>query len=267
MESDGAVVRGRLLSYRLPPEDGFCRKAVAALLGLHPRSVKRLDVVGSELRAGRCAENQRVLRYSVRAVVADIVTNRRFVDVGAAIELGFPISMVPSALLATSSGSGGTACRRRERLIPLPANEAQVLNRAYLAWRSVHQTADPRVDSTPAPIPSPLPVVIDRQLLIGLAALTDATLSKVNLARWADRTGHSTGHIACQVAAVARALRHQLGTPLGQSLCAALLGNSYPIPTSSPDAVIDHAGKKPKFPDEEITLSVLTPSFGARKND
>lgn len=230
VDTGGAAINGIWRAFRALPGDGWSRKELAALLGLHHRSVKRLDLTGSVLREGRHEKNRRVVRYPAAAIVDFLTQTKRAIDVCAALDFGFPFSMVRSEQLCVSIRPPTRLGRGYAFLAPLTAAQAQDLCRAYLAWRAVEDPTPPSKPHTPAL----LELGLNHTAMIGFAALTEAVLPKSRCTAWAAALGRSPAQVRIFVADAAQILRAKLDTALGQQLLAALLQAPSPPKEQTP---------------------------------
>ena len=218
VDADGIVLRGRRLSFREAPPDGFSRKQIARLLGVNQFSVKRWEARYPELAEGRRAANPRVLRYEAIAIVnlADRLGKR--VDTGAAIELGFPLAIIPSENI------GFCEPRGRAGSLPVSSSLMAELLQAYEAWHA-HLNVSGQTAALDGFVARPKlhPIQIDVEDLVGFVALGSSNISKTSAGRIAAASQFPAKHVEFKAAQAAAAVRDAARTPEGQGLLHLLL--------------------------------------------
>ena len=206
-------------------EQGFSRTDLAALAGLHPRSIKRIEKRSQALATGRRSINRRVLFYAVDAVIAFFGEKQQRIDLLAAISLGFPLEAVRPDRFGFRASASRAFQPKSNVLLPFPVGLAQQATAAWENWRAIYHEENSRASALPL-IRNP---ALEPHTAFALAAFADATLPRTKLADWARTCGHSSKHIEYQVAEIARILRERLNTTEGQLLLA-LLFRSKEVP-------------------------------------
>lgn len=218
VDVDGMVLRGRRLSFRAISTAGFSRKQIAGLLGANQFSIKRWEAKYSELAEGRSAANPRVLRYEATAIVNLAERLGRRIDIGTALEVGFPIGIIPLANvgISESQGRAGTAS--------VSNNLMAELLQAYEAWLSRLSVSGQAAAPNDFVVrPKVHPIQIDVEDLVGFVALGSAAISKASAGRIAAASQFPVRHVELKAAQAAEVVRDAVRTPEGQGLLHLLL--------------------------------------------
>ena len=187
-------------------------------MGVNQFSVKRWEARYPELAEGRMAANPRVLRYEATAIVnlADRLGMR--VDIGAAVEMGFPLGIIPPEKIGL--------CESRGRAGPVPISSYLLteLRQAYEAWLSrSHISGQTVAVDGFVSRPKLHPIQIDVEDLVGFVALGSSVISKTSAGRIAAASQFPAKHVELKAAQAAAAVRDAARTPEGQGLLHLLL--------------------------------------------